>query len=168
MLQTHQLLDRGAFPQIHRRNLERLQVNLGFRCNQSCVHCHVDAGPRRTEEMSLETVRQVLTVIREKKMAVLDLTGGAPELNPHFRYLVSEARALGAHVMDRCNLTILEEPGQDDLAAFLAEHQVEVIASLPCYLEENVDTQRGRGVFANSIRGLRRLNRLGYGAGDAR
>ncbi len=151
------------FPALRRKHLETLQVNLGYRCNQSCVHCHVNAGPKRTEEMGRETIDAVLALLRRSGATTLDLTGGAPELNPHFRYLVREAVALGAHVIDRCNLTILEEPGQKDLADFLAAHRVEVVASLPCYLEDNVDRQRGKGVFETSLRALARLNALGYG-----
>ena len=167
MLDTAHLLEPSSFPRILRRQLETLQVNLGFRCNQSCVHCHVDAGPKRSEQMELDTVREVLRFLRLRQGLRLDLTGGAPELNPHFRFLVREARALGSAVVDRCNLTILEEPGQEELAEFLASQQVEVVASLPCYLEQNVDAQRGKGVFATSMRALRRLNRLGYGDGKS-
>jgi len=156
-------LNEFQFPQITRGHLDTLQVNLGYLCNQTCVHCHVNAGPNRTEIMDLETVATVLEFVRASGVSKLDLTGGAPELNPHFRHLVSEARKLGAEVIDRCNLTVLEEPGQAGLAAFLAGHRVQVIASLPCYLEENVDRQRGEGVFRKSIAALRRLNALGYG-----
>jgi radical SAM/Cys-rich protein len=127
------------------------------------VHCHVNAGPTRTEEMSPETIADVLAVLAVAPIKTLDVTGGAPELNPHFRDLVVRARDLGVHVVDRCNLTILEEPGHEDLAEFLALHGVEVVASLPCYSSDNVDRQRGKGVFEASIRGLRRLNALGYG-----
>jgi len=151
------------FPAISRKRVEVLQVNLGYRCNQSCVHCHVNAGPNRTEMMSAESVATVLDFLSASGVRTLDVTGGAPELNPHFRHLVMEARALGVHVMDRCNLTILLEPGQEDLAQFLAENSVEVVASLPCYLEDNVDRQRGKGVFGRSIAALRKLNALGYG-----
>jgi radical SAM/Cys-rich protein len=136
---------------------------LGYRCNQSCTHCHVAAGPQRTEEMSWETMDLLLRYLSARGIATLDLTGGAPELNPHFRVLVVRARGLSVHVIDRCNLTILNEPGQEDLAVFLADHAVEVTASLPCYLEENVDQQRGKGVFESSLAGLRQLNALGYG-----
>jgi radical SAM/Cys-rich protein len=160
---TLPLIQATDFPQIRRRRLETLQVNLGYRCNQSCVHCHVNAGPNRTEQMDAATADTVLDYLRASDVRRLDITGGAPELNPHFRRLVAGAAALGVHVIDRCNLTILEEPGQEDLAEFLAAHRVEVIASLPCYLEENVDRQRGKGVFEKSIRALRRLNALGYG-----
>ena len=160
---TLPLLARTGFPPIARRRLETLQVNLGYVCNQACLHCHVNAGPTRTESMTAETVREVLAYLRASGAAVLDLTGGAPELNPHFRGLVSEARAIGARVIDRCNLTILSEPGQEDLAAFLAANRVEVVASLPCYTPELVDRQRGEGVYERSIRGIRALNALGYG-----
>lgn len=151
------------FPAIRRGRLETLQVNLGYVCNQTCFHCHVNAGPNRREVMDRDTVDLVLDYLRASGAKTLDLTGGAPEMNPHFRDLVREARRLGVKVMDRCNLTILEQPGQEDLAAFLAEHQVEVVASLPCYLEQNVDAQRGDGVFQASIRGLQQLNARGYG-----
>lgn len=167
MLDTRERLLPTDFPALRRDALTTLQVNLGYRCNQSCQHCHVNAGPKRTENMSAETVAQVIDFLRRSTLQALDLTGGAPELNPHFRDLVREARRHGVHVMDRCNLTILEQPGQSGLAAFLAEQGVEVIASLPCYLEENVDKQRGKGVFESSIRGLQALNRLGYGEQDS-
>ena len=160
---TLPLLHSREFPAIARKRLETLQVNVGYRCNQTCVHCHVNAGPNRTEVMPREVADTVLAFLRDSDVKTLDLTGGAPELNPHFRYLVVEARKLGVKVMDRCNLTILREPGHEDLAGFLAAHQVEVVASLPCYLEDNVDRQRGKGVFAASIAGLRKLNALGYG-----
>ncbi len=160
---TLPLMRDSDFPPIRRKQLDTLQVNLGYKCNQSCVHCHVNAGPTRTEMMTRETVNDVLAFIQASGIAKLDVTGGAPELNPHFRDLVSAARDLGVHVMDRCNLTILEQPRQEDLARFLADHQIEVVASLPCYLEENVDRQRGSGVFDTSIRALQTLNALGYG-----
>jgi radical SAM/Cys-rich protein len=166
VLDSKPLLLGTDFPVLTRRRLATVQVNLGYRCNQSCVHCHVDAGPKRREEMSAETMEQVLAFVARSGAATLDITGGAPELNAVFRPLVERARALGVHVMDRCNLTILEEPGQEPLAGFLAEHRVEVIASLPCWLGENVDGQRGKGVFDASIRGLKRLNALGYGADE--
>lgn len=156
-------LKRTHFPAVTREALSTLQVNVGYRCNQACVHCHVNAGPNRTEVMARETVDDVLGFLEEGSLETLDITGGAPELNPHFRYLVEHARGLGVHVIDRCNLTILEVPGQEDLADFLAAREVEVTASLPCYLEENVERQRGKGVFEASLRGLRRLNALGYG-----
>jgi radical SAM/Cys-rich protein len=151
------------FPSISRRSFDTLQVNLGYRCNQSCLHCHVGASPKRTEMMGDATAALVLEVLRLHSVQTLDLTGGAPELNPVFRAMVREASALGIRVIDRCNLTILSEPGQEDLAAFLAQHRVEVTASLPCYAQTNVDRQRGTGVFERSISGLRQLNALGYG-----
>lgn len=163
MLDSKPLLFPSDFPPIRRRHPSTLQVNLGYRCNQSCLHCHVDAGPKRTEEMTSETLDAVLAYLRRGGVELLDITGGAPELNEVFRPLVVAARSLGIRVMDRCNLTILSEPGQEGLADFLAEHEVEVIASLPCYLEENVDGQRGTGSFEASIRGLRELNARGYG-----
>ena len=164
---TLERLEQTTFPALRRGPLETLQVNLGYLCNQSCLHCHVNAGPRRREIMQRETIDEILAFLERHPVGLLDLTGGAPEMNPHFRDLVAQARSLGIRVMDRCNLTILEETGQEDLAAFLAEHAVEVTASLPCYLEDNVDAQRGNGVFQASIRGLRALNRLGYGQADS-
>ena len=154
------------FPALRRRRSETLQVNLGYTCNQSCLHCHVNAGPTRTEQMSIDTIEQVLDVLRQGRIGAIDLTGGAPEMNPHFCTLVEGARALGVSVTDRCNLTILEEPGYETLADFLAQHQVRIVASLPCYLEDNVDKQRGIGVFKTSIRVLQKLNALGYGMDD--
>jgi radical SAM/Cys-rich protein len=163
MRDTWPLLRCIPFPPLRRGELHTLQVNLGYRCNQSCVHCHVNAGPNRIEQMDAEIIDQVLAFLERRRLTTLDITGGAPELNPNFRRLVAAARDLGVHVMDRCNLTILEVLGQEDLAEFLAANEVEVIASLPCYLLENVDRQRGKGVFESSIRGLKRLNALGYG-----
>lgn len=160
---TLPLLAGTDFPPIRRARLETLQINVGYRCNQSCLHCHVSAGPNRTEAMSAQTVEDVLRFLDASSVGVLDITGGAPEMSPHFRRLVSEATARGVRVIDRCNLTILLEPGYEDMAAFLAEHRVEVVASLPCYLDENVDAQRGKGVFEASIEGIRRLNTVGYG-----
>jgi len=167
MLETSQLLFPTSFPAINRGELQVLQVNLGYLCNQSCNHCHVNAGPKRTELMSRDTIDNVLEIMRTQSITTLDLTGGAPELNPEFRYLVASARKLGVNVMDRCNLSVLLEPGQEGLAEFLANHQVEVVASLPCYLEENVDSQRGNGIYTASMKGLRRLNELGYGQSDS-
>ena len=167
MRATFPLLVDTDFPALKRQRPDTLQVNLGYTCNQSCLHCHVNAGPNRTEQMDLETVGQVLDVLRAGGITTLDLTGGAPEMNPHFRTLVAGARALGVKVMDRCNLTILEEPGYEDMADFLAYHGVEIVASLPCYLEDNVDRQRGRGTFGTSVRMLQRLNALGYGSDPA-
>ncbi|MEZ5572413.1 MAG: arsenosugar biosynthesis radical SAM protein ArsS [Halioglobus sp.] len=163
MRDTRPLLLHSDFPQVHRAQLDTLQVNLGYLCNLSCVHCHVNAGPTRIEQMSRETVDQVLAVMEHCGLHTLDLTGGAPELNPHFRYMVRAARALGVRVIDRCNLTVLLEPGQEDLGEFLAQQRVEVSASLPCYLQENVEAQRGRGVYDASIEALQHLNALGYG-----
>jgi radical SAM/Cys-rich protein len=163
MRATLPLLLDTDFPPLDRRRVETVQVNLGYRCNQSCLHCHVNAGPTRTESMGAETVALVLDFLAASAAKALDLTGGAPELNPGFRRIVADARALGVRVIDRCNLTILEEPGQDDLAPFLAAHGVEIVASLPCYTEELVDRQRGKGVYGKSIRAIRRLNALGYG-----
>jgi len=160
---TLPLLEFTDFPPIQRGKLDTLQVNLGYLCNQQCVHCHVNAGPKRTEIMKRDTIDDIIKYLEASKITTLDLTGGAPELNPHFRDLVITARNMGICVIDRCNLTILEEPGQEGLAEFLAVHEVEITASLPCYLEENVNRQRGKGVFAASIRGLQRLNTLGYG-----
>jgi len=153
-----------AFPPLRRGRPGTLQVNLGYRCNQSCSHCHVNAGPSRTEMMDTATLALVPAVLRARSLTTLDLTGGAPELHPGFRALVRAARQLGVAVIDRCNLTILSEPGQEDLVRFLAEQGVTVVASLPCYSAANVDQQRGDGVFARSIAGLRQLNALGYGA----
>jgi radical SAM/Cys-rich protein len=160
---TLPLLAATDFPAIQRLRLSTLQVNLGYRCNQSCLHCHVNAGPNRTEMMDSDTVDLVIAVLQAKRIATLDLTGGAPELSAHFRRLVVAARSLDIEVIDRCNLTILSEPGQDDLAAFLAEQGVQVVASMPCYSPANVDRQRGDGVFDLSITGLQQLNALGYG-----
>ncbi len=160
------LLNETTFPPVRRGRLTTLQVNLGYLCNQSCVHCHVNAGPKRPERMTVRTARQVVDLMRVSGAAVLDLTGGAPELNPNFRFLVDAAVEHGVRVIDRCNLTILFEPGQEDLAEFLADRRVAIVASLPCYLDENVDRQRGKGVFDASIEGLRRLNALGYGGED--
>ena len=160
---TLQLLTKTDFPAIRRRQLETVQVNVGYVCNQACLHCHVNAGPTRTESMTAETARQVIDYLEATGATTLDITGGAPELSPHFRFLVREARARGARVMDRCNLTVLFEPGQEDTAQFLAANQVAVVASLPCYTEELVDRQRGAGVYDKSIEALRKLNVLGYG-----
>ena len=167
MLATFPLLKDSNFPLLKRTQLTTLQVNLGYRCNQQCLHCHVNAGPNRTEEMDAQGIESVIEFLEKKSIATLDLTGGAPELNPLFRQLVTRARQMGVRVIDRCNLTILEEPGQEDLAEFLATHHVEVIASLPCYMKENVEQQRGKGVFEPSLAGLRRLNALGYGDPDS-
>ncbi len=163
MLATLPLLEETDFPAIRRGKLDTLQVNLGYLCNQTCQHCHVDAGPKRKEQMQRHTVDDLINFLQKTDIQILDLTGGAPEMNENFRYLVSQARKLGVHVIDRCNLTILSEPGQEELAEFLATNQVEVVASLPCYLKDNVEAQRGKGVYQSSISGLRMLNALGYG-----
>lgn len=163
MLDTLPELRKIPFPPLRRGDLQVLQINLGYLCNQQCVHCHVAAGPKRTEIMSAATVDSVIDAMQRLPLRTVDLTGGAPELNPHFRRLVKAARGQGLHVIDRCNLSILMEAGQEGLAGFLAENEVEVVASLPCYLEENVDAQRGNGTFEKSIAGLQKLNSLGYG-----
>ncbi|MDT8375526.1 MAG: arsenosugar biosynthesis radical SAM protein ArsS [Mariprofundaceae bacterium] len=181
---TLPLLKKSDFPPLYRDSVETLQVNLGYLCNQRCQHCHVDAGPRRKEIMGEATIHTVLDYLQARKVKTLDLTGGAPEMNPHFRYLVREARKLGVRVIDRCNLTVLVEEGHEinpeggdgtpghaplykDLAEFLAEQGVEVVASLPCYLSDNVDAQRGKGVFDASISALKKLNAMGYGQDDS-
>jgi radical SAM/Cys-rich protein len=164
---TLPLLQHSDFPALRRGRLETLQVNLGYRCNQSCLHCHVNAGPTRKEMMRAVTVDEVIRYLDNSDIRTLDLTGGAPELNPEFRRLVSAARSRGLRVIDRCNLTVLLQPGQEGTAAFLAENKVEIVASLPCYLESNVDSQRGEGVYQDSLEALRLLNRLGYGRCDS-
>jgi radical SAM/Cys-rich protein len=149
---------------LERHGLTTLQINVGKVCNQACQHCHVDAGPKRTESMATRTAERVLTVLGGTTgVGTVDITGGAPELNPNFRLLVEECIAQGRHVIDRCNLTILFEAGYEGLAEFLARHRVEITASLPCYTAANVDKQRGRGVFEKSIRALQLLNGVGYG-----
>lgn len=158
--------DSAVFPALTRGKLTTLQVNLGYQCNQSCAHCHVDAGPWRTEMMAIELLELIPEVLAARGFTCLDLTGGAPELHPGFRNLVRQVRAAGVDVIDRCNLTILNEPGHEDLASFLAEQGVCVTASLPCYTEATVNRQRGKGVFERSLSGLRQLNGLGYGQGD--
>jgi len=160
---TLSYLEQTDFPIINRNALDVLQVNLGYLCNLSCAHCHVNAGPKRTELMDKETVELVMDFIRREKIHTLDLTGGAPEMNPHFRYLVRQAREMDVSVIDRCNLVILEEPGYEDMAEFLATNTVVITASLPCYLEEDVRLQRGKGVFEKSIKTLQSLNKIGYG-----
>ena len=163
MHDTLPLLKKTSFPAINRTRLDTLQVNLGYKCNQSCVHCHVNAGPNRVEMMDAETMALIPQVLAARGLHTLDLTGGAPELHDGFRGLVRAARAKGVRVIDRCNLTILFEPGQDDLAEFLAGQRVDIVASMPCYSAANVDKQRGEGVFDLSIAALQKLNQLGYG-----
>lgn len=151
------------FPAIQRRRLSTLQVNLGYLCNIACLHCHVNAGPTRKELMDGDTIDLLIEFIDRQGIRMLDLTGGSPEMNPHFKRLVMAARQRGVHVMDRLNPTIVEEPGYEDLPAFFVAHRLELIASMPCYLEDNVDKQRGSGVFQSSIRVFQQLNALGYG-----
>jgi radical SAM/Cys-rich protein len=160
------LAESGYFP-LRAAGVQVLQVNVGKRCNQTCRHCHVDAGPDRREVMSRQTMQDCLDVLARTGISVLDITGGAPEINPQFRWFVVAARRLGCHVIDRCNLTILLAPGHQDLPVFLAEQRIEVVASLPCYLPENTDAQRGEGVFDQSIAALQRLNAVGYGQPDS-
>lgn len=167
MRDTWPRLATGDFPPLRRDRPATLQLNLGYRCNISCIHCHVDAGPRRTELMTRATMELALAVAERHGVTCVDLTGGSPEMNPDFRWFVAAARARGLHVMDRLNPTIIEEPGYEWVAPFLAAERVEVVASLPCHSEANVDEQRGAGVFASSIRALRRLNALGYGDGTS-
>lgn len=163
MHDTLPLLKKTPFPAIRRGKLDTLQVNLGYKCNQSCLHCHVNAGPNRTEMMDADTLALIPQVLAARGLGTLDLTGGAPELHEGFRDLVRTARAQGVRVIDRCNLTILFEPGQEGLAEFLAAQGVDIVASMPCYSAANVDKQRGEGVFDLSIAALQKLNRLGYG-----
>jgi len=160
---TLPLLHQAEFPELFRRELEILQVSLGYKCNQSCLHCHVNAGPNRTEMMDADTLALIPQVLAKRGLTTLDLTGGAPELHQGFRALVKVARKQGVKVIDRCNLTIFFEPEQHDLAEFLAAQQVEIVASLPCYTLDNVDKQRGKGTFDKSIAALQKLNALGYG-----
>ena len=162
MHDTLPLLEPSDFPAIQRQRLETLQINIGLRCNQACLHCHTNSNPYRREQMDDDTLDLVIRYLSRGGAGTLDITGGAPELHPHFRQLVTRARDLGVHVIDRCNLTVMELPGQESLGAFLADSRVEVIASLPCYTPDNVDQQRGKGTFESSIRGLQRLNELGY------
>ena len=151
-----------SFPIINRGQLEILQVNLGYKCNQACIHCHVDASPSRTEMMNEYNINLIPEVINKYEIKTLDLTGGAPEMHPLFKSLIIEVNKLGIEIIDRCNLTILKEKGYEDMAHFLAQNKVRVVASLPCYLEENVDEQRGRTVFKKSIESLKLLNSIGY------
>ncbi len=166
MYDTLPHLNQMDFPIIERGGLDTLQINIGLKCNQQCVHCHVNSSPKRTEMMSPETLESVKSFLVKKNIQTLDVTGGAPELHPEFKNLVTYAKENHIHIIDRCNLTILLEEGMDGLAQFLAENEVEIIASLPCYELENVDKQRGKGVFDKSILGLKQLNKLGYGKSD--
>lgn len=167
MLDTLPFLKKISFPSIRRKTLEILQINLGYLCNQQCQHCHVNAGPSRTEMMSEEVIHQTLAFIKHNHIKVVDLTGGAPEMHPMFEFLIRSLSTLGVRVIDRCNLTILTENGYQNLSKTLADNHVEVVASMPCYIEENVDKQRGKGVFSSSIEGLKQLNELGYGQQDS-
>ena len=168
MHDTLPLLKKTPFPALRRTQLDTLQVNLGYKCNQSCLHCHVNAGPNRTEMMDAETLALIPQVLAARGLRTLDLTGGAPELHEGFRELVRVARAQGVRVIDRCNLTVLFEPGQEGLAEFLAAQGVDIVASMPCYSAANVDKQRGEGVFDLSIAALQKLNQLGYGQSGSR
>lgn len=160
------LTQAGLFP-LHATGITIFQINVGKLCNQTCRHCHVDAGPDRKEIMSRDTAEQCVAALAKTDIPTIDITGGAPELNPHFRWLVEQARELGRHVMDRCNLSVLLLPSQADLAEFLASHRVEIIASLPSYRAGQTDSQRGDGIFEKSIEALRLLNRVGYGRPDS-
>ena len=167
MLDTLPFLNKITFPVINRKKINILQINLGYRCNQQCQHCHVNAGPNRSEEMSHEVLLHTLDFIKTNKIKFVDLTGGAPEMHPDFLYLIKTLREMDVKVIDRCNLTILNEPGYKNVAQSLADNLVEVVASMPCYLEENVNKQRGNGVFESSIKALKKLNELGYGDKDS-
>lgn len=158
-----QTLQASGTQTLRRTELRTLQINVGKVCNQTCSHCHVDAGPDRRESMNTQTARQIVDFLARSQVETLDITGGAPEMNPNFRWLVEQARRLDKQVIDRCNLTILRAKGFEYLPGFLARQGVTVIASLPCYLEENCDSQRGQGVYAKSIQAIRTLNQLGYG-----
>jgi sulfatase maturation enzyme AslB (radical SAM superfamily) len=160
-------VDRSGLWPLKSRQIEIFQINVGKFCNQTCRHCHVDAGPDRREVMSRETMTLCLAALEKTTIPTVDITGGAPELNPDFRWLVAECRARGRHVIDRCNLTVLELPSQQDLAAFLADQQVEIVCSLPHYRAMNTDRQRGAGVYEKSIAALKRLNTLGFGNGSS-
>ncbi len=153
--------------ELRAENVSTLQVNVGKLCNQACKHCHVDASPIRTEIMTRETAEQIIAAVRKFRFARLDITGGAPELNPSFRWMVEEAHTVGTHIIVRHNLTVMFEPEQEDLPEFFRSHQVEIICSLPYFLEQQTDAQRGNGVFTKSIEALRRLNKIGYGATDS-
>ena len=167
MRDTFPELEKIRFPDLKRGSLDTLQMNLGYLCNLSCVHCHVAAGPNRKELMDWETMETALAFMERQGIRTLDVTGGSPEMNPHFRALFERAHALGVQLMDRCNPTIIEEPGYDWIPAFLAEHRVQVVASLPCYQSDNVEKQRGKGSFDASIAGLLKLNEQGYGDPDS-
>ena len=163
MHDVYPLLEKTNFPSIFRDKLRTMQINLGYKCNQSCLHCHVNAGPKRKEMMNANTIDEVVKFIKRSNIKIIDLTGGAPELNDNFEYLVIEAKKLGCHVIDRCNLTVLLENNKKHLLNFFSMNNIEVVASLPCYLEENVNSQRGKGVFKKSIKVIQKLNSIGYG-----
>ena len=163
MHDVYPLLEKTNFPRIFREKLHTIQINLGYKCNQACIHCHVNAGPKRKEMMDIKTIDEIVEFIKRSNIKTIDLTGGAPELNDNFEYLVRKARDLGCHIIDRCNLTILLEPTKEHLIEFFKENNIEIIASLPCYEEDNVNEQRGKGVFKKSIKVIQKLNSLGYG-----
>ena len=163
MHDVYPLLEKTNFPRIFREKLHTIQINLGYKCNQACIHCHVNAGPKRKEMMDIKTIDEIVEFIKRSNIKTIDLTGGAPELNDNFEYLVRKARDLGCHIIDRCNLTILLEPTKEHLMEFFKENNIEIIASLPCYEEDNVNDQRGKGVFKKSIKVIQKLNSLGYG-----
>tara|TARA_B100001996_G_scaffold350644_1_gene310163 strand:- start:3167 stop:4117 length:951 start_codon:yes stop_codon:yes gene_type:complete len=164
MHNVYPLLEKTDFPDVFRDKLNTAQINLGYKCNQSCLHCHVNAGPKRKEQMSLDTMKDVIKFIKKFKIKIVDLTGGAPELNKNFEYIVEQVKKIDCHVIDRCNLTILLEKDKSGLANFLKKHEVEIIASLPCYEKENVNSQRGKNVFEKSLQALTILNSIGYGS----
>ena len=163
MHDVYPLLKKTKFPDIFRGKLSTVQINLGYKCNQTCLHCHVNAGPKRKEMMTLETINQIIGFIKKFNIKIVDLTGGAPELNTHFDFLVKSVKKIDCHVIDRCNLTVLLEPKKSYLFNFFKKNNIEIIASLPCYQEKNVDAQRGNGVFKKSIKVLQKLNKIGYG-----
>ena len=163
MHKIYPLIKNTNFPSIRRSCLKTIQVNLGYKCNQSCLHCHVNAGPKRKEMMNKKTIDNVIDFAINNNIETVDLTGGAPEINKYFKYMVKELRQHDIHIIDRCNLTILNEDGMEDLPSFFVKHKIEIIASLPCYIKKNVDRQRGKGVFDESIKILRLLNDIGYG-----
>jgi radical SAM/Cys-rich protein len=163
MHKIYPLIKDTDFPQITRLSIRTLQVNLGYKCNQSCLHCHVNASPKRTEMMNKDTIDEVINFSYQNNVETVDLTGGAPEMNQYFQYMIKKLREKNIHIIDRCNLTILEEKGMSNMVDFLAEQEVEIVASLPCYKDTNVDAQRGKGVFTKSIKALQHLNKKGYG-----
>jgi len=163
MHKIYPLIKDTDFPQITRLSIRTLQVNLGYKCNQSCLHCHVNASPKRTEMMNKGTIDEVINFSYQNNVEIVDLTGGAPEMNQYFQYMIKKLREKNIHIIDRCNLTILEEKGMSNMVDFLAQQEVEIVASLPCYKDTNVDAQRGKGVFTKSIKALQHLNKKGYG-----